>query len=106
MKINLLILTFILTISSLNSFRFKWPYALLGNKPENPRFMQLSNNKNKLLNQINTGESRYNMNITIIKETDALTDTPITFSTQCQLTKKSIKLYEKNKMKSEISFLE
>lgn len=110
MKIGILILTIILTFTSLNAFRFKWPYAILGNNPTKPRFMQSKINLKEKYELKAHGEKAlkavYKMKISIIKETDSLEDVPISFDTSCDLTKDSIKLYEFGKLRNEISYLE
>lgn len=106
MKIGILIITIILTFTSLHAFRFKWPYALLGNNPAQPRFMQITKNENSYIKNKQNIPIKYSMKISIIKETDTLEDTPITFDTKCELTKESIKLYENKNKRNEISYLE
>jgi hypothetical protein len=110
MKIGILILTITLTFTSLNAFKFRWPNALLGNDPTKPRFIQSKinlNEKNSLVKkEKKKPKNTLNMKISIIKETDTLGDVPISFDTQFEITKDSIKLYEFGKLRSEISYLE
>jgi hypothetical protein len=110
MKIGILLITIILICSSLHAFRFKWPYAFLGNDPTKPRFMQSNENMREKYSLQSRGKQSpktiFKMKINIIKETDSLEDMPISFDTECELTKNSIKLYEFGKIRSEISYLE
>lgn len=110
MKIGILLITIILICTSSHAFRFKWPYAILGNNPTKPRFMQSKVNEGEKHSLQTQGKKSpkniFKMKINIIKETDNLEDKPISFETDCELTKNSIKLYEFGKVRSEISYLE
>ena len=107
MKINIVIITILLIFTSLHAFKFKWPYALLGNNPANPRFIQILKNENKI-SKINKEKIafKYNLKISIIKETDTKEDLPVTLNANCELSKDNIILYENERITNEISYLE
>lgn len=106
MKINKLLLTIIILITTIQAFRKTRPNSLT-NVPFS-RFIQIDKTleNKKQDEEHNKPVLRYNVKITIVAENDGIDDDPFSVESSLELSSNSLNLYQNGKLTNQISYLE